>query len=1358
MTQGSSGDGIAVVGMACVFPGAADLQRFAANIEAGVDAIGDVPAARWDPVFYDPDGDAVDRFYCRRGGFVDGLLDFDALGFGIMPVAAAGAEPDQLATLQVAADALRDAGYTDTELPRDRTGVVIGRGNYIGAGMTRLEQHVRTAEQLVTTLRDLLPDLGEDRLARVKAEFRARLPAYGPDTAIGLVPNLTASRIANRLDLHGPAYTIDAACASALIAVDRACTDLRAGRLDLALAGGVHLSHDVAFWSVFTQLGALSRSQVIRPLDRRADGLLIGEGLGVVVLKRQADAERDGDRIYAVIEGVGVASDGRGATIMQPSPDGQALALQRAWAQAGLDPASIGLVEAHGTATQVGDAAEVATLRAFFGAAEPGAERAVVGSVKSMIGHAMPAAGIAGLIKAALAVHRGVLPPTLHCEEPLAALGSTRFRTTGRAEPWGGKAARVAAVNAFGFGGINAHLVLREHGADRGRRPRVRDDAGLLWLARPTVAALLQALDEGAPSGGSGPCRLALVDPTATRRARARQVVARGRARRGRDGLWFSTGGLLAEGGKLAFLYPGVEASFEPRVADVARFFDLELPAGLDTRTVEGTALESQGAALIGTSRLLTDALARVGVRPDLVAGHSIGEWSGMISAGFIAPDDLDDFLGQLVPRSLQVPGVGFLSVGGGIERVRDAVGDLPGVVVSHDNCPHQVVLCGDEAALQTAAERLQAARIMAHLLPFRSGFHAPFFGPYLRPHRHHFERLPLQVPHTPLWSATTAAPYPDDLDDVRALAIRHLVEPVHFRALVEALYDDGVRAFVQVGPGSLVGFVSDTLRGQDHLAMSANETQRSGLAQLRRLCAALFVEGADVELAVFDPPARRGGMALSLGVPLVHVDTPLPRPASPTVDRALPATGRVGQGFAALHDEIDRSLSAVQAALSSGVGRSAHHRARGSTVAPSPSRAAAAEPRAETRRLSVADQPFLADHSLIPQPPGWPVLSDRNPVVPMTMSVRMMLDLAERCAPGRVAVEIEQIRAHRWMAVEPAIDLQLRAEPLDGDRVRVVLEGYAEATVRLAPAWPAAPKARPPALGEETPMDLSAAQLYSERWMFHGPAYQAVRRLDRIGSGGMTGQLLATRAEGALLDGAGQLFGYQVMRVTEHNRLAMPVRIDRIELFGPEPAPGDVLDCVVFCEPPGVREVRADLEVSRGGRVWARIHGWTDWRFETDDRLWPVMHQAEHHLFAVPRPDGSVLVDDRNRSSSSLDYLARRFLRTAAREHLATLSRDDASAWLYARIAACDAVRHRAWEAGKGPLFPVEVAMTEAAPGQLLGMLPDGGCYTVAVASRPGLAVAVAVEEGDALPSLDAGLLDEGGAQASPRSLKDAE
>ncbi|WP_237538418.1 polyketide synthase, partial [Streptomyces sp. SID486] len=465
---------VAIVGMAVLLPGAPALDAYWANLRDGTDAISEVPANRWDADYYRPGtaaGPAVaGQVYCRRGGFVDGLAEVEVTRHGIMPASVPGTEPDQLIALDVAAAALTDAGGPGRLPERHRVGVVLGRGGYLTPGLARLDQRVRTAHQLTRTLGELLPDLDPGQLDRIRTAFTDRLGPDSPDAAIGLVPNLAASRIANRLDLRGPAYTVDAACASSLVAVDQAVTALTTDRCDLMLAGGVHHCHDITLWSVFSQLRALSPSERIRPFHRDADGILIGEGTGVVVLKRLADAERDGDRVYAVIRGTGVAGDGRTAGLVTPDPGGQSRAVRQAWRAAGLDPAaadSVGLLEAHGTATPAGDSAELTTLTEVFG---PGADRdadrrPVLGSVKSMIGHTMPAAGVAGLVKAALALHHRTLLPTLHCDDPHPALAATRFRTLDRARPWEtgpGQPPRRAAVNAFGFGGINAHVVLEE--------------------------------------------------------------------------------------------------------------------------------------------------------------------------------------------------------------------------------------------------------------------------------------------------------------------------------------------------------------------------------------------------------------------------------------------------------------------------------------------------------------------------------------------------------------------------------------------------------------------------------------------------------------------------------------------------------------------------------------------------------------------------------------------------------------------------------------------------------------------------------------------------------------------------------
>jgi len=912
MTVSSNVD-VAIVGMAALFPGAPDLESYWNNIVTGVDAVTDVPTTRWDASYYDPDAwshPASDRFYCRRGGFIDDIARFDPAAFGIMPVAVDSTEPDQLLALKVAAAAIADAGGEDGLGDRGRAGVILGRGGYLSAGGARLDQRVRAGRQLVASLRELVPGLSEEQLARVGQDFQARLGPERPESSIGLVPNLAASRIANRLDLKGPAYTVDAACASSLLAVDHAVAELTRGRCDVVIAGGVHLCDDVTLWSVFSQLRALSRSQQIRPFDRRADGLLIGEGTGMVILKRLADAEQCGDRIYAVIRGTGVASDGRDSSLMRPRVEGQILALERAWGSAGLDPTAphaVSMVEAHGTATPVGDEAELTTLTRVFGTDGPPIG---LGSVKSMIGHTMPAAGIAGLIKAALALHHQVLPPTLHCDDPHPALAGGRFQLMTEAAPWGEPGdgrPRRAAVDAFGFGGINAHVILEEApnaGAGSALSFPPARAAGVtqkvLLLAGPTADDLIRQLaaDDGellarddlltAPT--AGPWRLAIVDPNPTRLELARKVVARGRPWRGRNDVWFTATPLLAaedaakSTGRLAFLFPGVEQTFDPRVDGVAEHFGLAEPVLRGTGT-----LGRHSVATLAVGRLMDAALRRIGIQPDVVAGHSIGEWNAMIAAGMHDGADIDRVLASFDHDSIEVPGVVFAALGCGADTASAAIAGLERIVVSHDNCPHQSIICGEEASIATALERLRAEGVMSQVLTFKSGFHSPMVEPYLAGVGNLLRDLPLRPAQSPIWSATIVGPYPTDVDDVRRLSVRHLLEPVRFGPMVRRLHDAGVRAFVQVGSGSLTGFLDDTLRDRDQLIISACTSKNHGLDQLLRVAAALWVEGRAPRFAALAPHAPRavaGEVALRLGTPLIHLAadvTPLvAAPAAP--------------------------------------------------------------------------------------------------------------------------------------------------------------------------------------------------------------------------------------------------------------------------------------------------------------------------------------------------------------------------------------------------------------------------------------------------------------------------------------------
>ncbi|MEU3275920.1 beta-ketoacyl synthase N-terminal-like domain-containing protein [Streptomyces antibioticus] len=1324
---------VAIVGMAVLLPGAAGLDAYWRNLRDGVDSIGEVPAGRWDPDYYRPgtasEPAVADRVYARRGGFVDALAEVEVTRFGIMPNSVAGTEPDQLIALHVASAALDDAGGAARLPDRARVGVVLGRGGYLTPGLVRLDQRVRTAGQLVRTLGELLPDLTGVQLDRVRAAFTERLGPDSPETAIGLVPNLAASRVANRLDLRGPAYTVDAACASSLVAVDQAVGELGSGRCDVMLAGGVHHCHDITLWSVFSQLRALSPSQRIRPFHRDADGILIGEGTGVVVLKRLADAERDGDRIYAVIRGTGVASDGRAAGLVNPDPGGQAQAVRQAWRAAGLDPAapgSVGLLEAHGTATPAGDGAELATLAAVFGprhAHGHDAGTAVIGSVKSMIGHTMPAAGVAGLIKAALAVHHGVLLPTLHCDDPHPALARTRFRPVEKAVGWEtgpGQPVRRAAVNAFGFGGINAHVVL-EQAPGTGpaaaaavgpsatvKAAQVTEPERVLLLAASSpaaLAALLDAddttvlaagLDPAAPRPDAGPARLGVVDPTAKRLALVRRVVAKGRAWHGRSDVWFRPGPLLGTGhGGPVFVFPGLESEFTPRVDDIAAHFGLPAPKVPSERSGD---IGRHGFGVVAVSRLLDTALRRLGIVPDAVAGHSVGEWTAMAAGGLYAGDEVDAFMAEFDPDSVRVPGLVFGAIGAGADRVlaalREEGGTKAGLVLSHDNAPGQSMVCGPEPAVEEFVRAFRARGVLSQVLPFRSGFHTPMLRPHLAPIEEAAARFRLRTPHTPVWSGTTAAPFPEDPARIRELFVRHLLEPVRFRQLTEALYGSGHRVFVQVGPGQLGSLVGDTLGSRDHLVVPANSPHRTGLAQLRRVATALWTAGAEVAPALTasrptaNPAPRRPAVRLDLGGALVSL-----APEQRSALRAEIRTETRISPSAATTSPLD-TLSErhpLAAELSALLRETADTAATLMTARPAPR--ALPAPLRTTVRVSPDTMPHLLDHCFFPQRPGWPDVADRWPVVPATTIVRHMMDAAREAVPGAVPVAVHGARFEEWLTATPAVDVPVTVTPEGPDRVAVSFGPRARATVELAPDHPrSAPAPWPLDPAKERIPDHTAAQLYAERWMFHGPAFQGVTELTAIGDRHVRGVITTPSAPGALLDSVGQILGYWIMATRTERTVVFPVGMREMRFHGPHPAAGTEVDCHIRITSLTDTVLEADVRLTVDGAVWAELSGWQDRRFDNDPRTRPVERFPDRNTLSEARPGGWSLLHERWPDLASRELIMRNSLGGVERSAYAEHAPRGRRQWLLGRIALKDAVRRWLWDHGEGPVFPAEL------------------------------------------------------------------
>ncbi|MCX4578330.1 polyketide synthase dehydratase domain-containing protein [Streptomyces sp. NBC_01571] len=1383
---------VAIVGMAVLFPGAPDLAAYWRNLVSGVDAITDVPQSRWDADdYYAPGAEPrADRVYCRRGGFVDELAELDVTEFGIMPAAVPATEPDQLIALRVAAQALADAGGAD-RLPADRhrVGVVLGRGGYLTPGLVRLDQRVRTASQLVRTLGELLPDLDAAQLESVRQAFTDRLGPEAPESSIGLVPNLAASRLAGRLDLRGPAYTVDAACASSLIAVDHAVRELGSGRCDVMLAGGVHHCHDITFWSVFSQLGALSPSERIRPFHKDADGVLIGEGTGVVVLKRLADAERDGDRVYAVITGTGVASDGRTTSLMAPDSGGQVRAVRQAWEAAGLDPAapgSIGLLEAHGTATPAGDGAELTTLAEVFGpppgerggpgaagrgpgpgpAAEgppptgspggthdgpaggtphgpPSGPRAVIGSVKSMIGHTMPAAGIAGLIKAALAVHHGVLPPTLHCDEPHPALARTRFAPIGAARPWhtdDRQPVRRAAVNAFGFGGINAHVVLEQAAVRKAATAyEVREPERVLRLTAPTPAAmaalldrsdsalLATGLDERTTAPAADPVRLAVVGPTAKRLALARKAVAKGKGWRGRNDVWFVPRPLLGPGGgRLAFVFPGLEAEFAPNSGDIAAHFGLPWSTAVTDATVGHVGRQGTGVFELG--RLLDAALRRLGVVPDALAGHSLGEWTAMAVAGIHPPDEVDAFLADFDPDALRVPGLAFAAIGAPAGQVLAELAGRTDVVLSHDNAPNQSMICGPEPAVAALVGVFRSRALVSQILPFRSGFHTPMLEPYLDPIRKASEAYTLRPAALPLWSATTVAPYPDEPDAVRELFVRHLLEPVRFRPLVDTMYAAGFRAFVQLGAGQLGSLIGDTLHGRDHLVVTAHSPHRSGLPQLHRVASALWAEGASPDLAPLlgGPPGTAPATArsvrraarpvrLDLGGANVSLDPATRDQVAAALTRhRIPAAvpGELGvldeQGLlgaelsALLRDTTAFASDVVTAGRTARRGSPPAARDTGAPVPRTTTPPPGPRPLEATLRVSVDTMPYLLDHCFFRQP-AQADPADRWPVVPGTTVIAHLMEHAERAAPGRRAVAVHDVRLHQWVTAIPAVDIPVRIVPEGPDRVAASLGTYAQAGVELSPEYRRFAPVRPwtfPAAEEERP-ELTAAELYTRRWMFHGPLFQGLSELTAVGDRHVRGVLVTPPAPGALLDNVGQLLGFWIMSRLPVRTTVFPVGMREIRFHGPHPAPGERLECLIRITSVTDSALEADMQLVHRGRVWAEFSGWQDRRFDSNPWIRAVDREPERNTLSRMRPGGWALLHEEWPDLATRELIMRNILAGEEREQYAAHAPRGRRQWLLGRIAVKDAVRHLLWGRGTGPVYPAEIRVGNEPTGR---------------------------------------------------------
>ncbi len=1076
-------DEIAIIGIGCRFPGGADDPTSCWSLlREGRDAVRPAPEGRWPEAVFDADPAAPGRTYARAGGFLDDpATAFDAAFFGISPREAETLDPQQRLLLEVAFEALEDAGVPLAQARAARAGVFVG-------GFT--------LDSMLLRFRDL--------------------EAIDSHTATSSSMTLLSNRISYALDLRGPSLTVDTACSSSLVAAHLAARALRAGDCGLALVGGVNLMLLPNFQVVMCKGHFLAPDGRSKAFDADADGYGRGEGAGIVVLKPLAAAQRDGDRIYAVLAGTGVNQDGATDGIAQPSGEAQEALIRQVNAAHGLDPARVGYIEAHGTGTALGDPIEVGALGAVYGRpGDPGAPR--VGSVKAHIGHLEAAAGVAGLIKATLAVAHRTVPPQRapRALNPALRLVERGLRLPTAPEPWPLPGPAAAAVNSFGYGGTNAHAVVVEAPV-AAPAPRPSGPPELLPLSarggaalRARAAQLADAIEAGLPLGGLAstlarrrtqhPTRAALRCPDAPAAVAALRALAADHTEKqpARGVLWLYSGmgpqwGGMGRGlrGRPAFRagWDRATGALLAHGVDVREALDRDLP--MDRNDVAQPANFALQVAL-------TEELRAHGASPDLIIGHSTGEMAAAWAAGALSLDDAARVVAVRARLQQEVAGGGMLAVGLSAEALAPELEALGGrVELAALNAPGSTTVAGDRNALDALAASLGARGIFAKAVRVEVAYHSAHMDPIGPRLRSALGGLQPRAPQLPLISTVTGQRVEGPMHGA-AYWWANTRGAVRLLDALRAALPGGPDVVVQVGPHPVLAPAVAELdpavrclpllvRGQDE-----GETLLAALGALWELGAELSWDQLAPEAPAVPLPAYPWQRQR-------HWRDPAPPPAHPLLEAPLGG--------------------------------------------PSPAWAA---------RIDGSRWSWLRDHEVA-----------GAPIVPGALWIEALL-AAARAADATPGATLVDLRFDAALALAGPGEAQLLQTALDGERLTVRSRAgeawrlHAEARRPPGARW-APPEA--PAPEAEPLEEVACADLYADleaRGLRYGPAFRGLRRLRR-GPDWVLAEVAVDAPRGFTLppDALDAAFQALITLRPGEARTLVPVGAARVQLVGP-PAPG---------------------------------------------------------------------------------------------------------------------------------------------------------------------------------------------------------
>ncbi len=997
---------IAIVGVSAILPDAPDATSFWDNLTTGRYSISDVSPHRWDPaLYYDADPKAPDKTYSTIGGWVR-HWEWDPLAWKlpIPPKVSDAMDDGQKWAVACTRAALADYGDS---FDRERTAVILGNAmagehHYLTALRIAVPEIARELES-APSFQTLAPEVRAAIVDELGIRMGLTYPEITEDTMPGELGNVMAGRVANLFDLHGPNFIVDAACASAMAAIDASIEGLTTREFDTVITGGVDRNMGASSFVKFCKIGALSATGT-RPFDAGADGFVMGEGAALFVLKRLSDAERDGNRVYAVLRGIAGSSDGRGKGITAPNPVGQHFAIERAWASAGLSPAACSMLEAHGTSTRVGDVVEATALGEILAAAGLTPGSVALGSVKSNIGHLKAAAGAAGVLKTALALHHRLIPPSLNFVEPNPNLdwAGSPLRVNTQLREWEVPAGsvRTAGVSAFGFGGTNFHVVLEEHvpGRFRAHEPKlvaVGADLGhpsdLVTVAEPHAgtasptpkAPLRGAMVLGAESesalverlrtvhaeavaGHAPPTEAPLVgDLRAPERiaidfgdaAELADKAGKALAAFDRPASWplLRGRGIFRGSGPaapVAFMYTGQGSQYvnmlsglrdvEPMIAERFAAADrvmtpllgrplseLIFVDGDDADAVAAADAELRNTeitqpAVLTVDLALTRLLDAYGIEPDMVIGHSLGEYGALVAAGAL---DFDAALEAVSARGQEMAHLSMddnglmAAVFAPLDEVQQLVAGIDGnVVLANVNSTSQSVIGGATAAVTAAVAACDARGWLTAMLPVSHAFHTSIVAPASEPLRRTLARLGVRSPVRPIVSNVTGEMYPSGPaveEQMLDLLAEQVASPVQFVHGLRTLFEAGARVFVEVGPKrALHGFADDVL-GADVSALFTNHPKQSDVAAFNQALCGLYAAGHGAGREPVVTASAVTASAVTASAVTTGMTTPIPvahplaihASAATAAGEEPPVTTELGALFA---DFLDKTRSLV--------------------------------------------------------------------------------------------------------------------------------------------------------------------------------------------------------------------------------------------------------------------------------------------------------------------------------------------------------------------------------------------------------------------------------------------------------------